>query len=141
MPSASSTRSRRGNRRAKALISLTPLIDVVFILLVFFMLASSFLDWRIVAVEGGDPLRDGAAAPGVEGAILVDIGADGGLRLSGRTVAEDALLIELATLLERRPEAEVILRPEAGVPVQALVNLIDRLTADGIGAVSIQRGR
>ena len=30
------------------LISLTPLIDVVFILLVFFMLASSFLDWRSI---------------------------------------------------------------------------------------------
>ena len=29
-------------------ISLTPLIDVVFILLIFFMLASSFLDWRAV---------------------------------------------------------------------------------------------
>ncbi len=30
-------------RRRRSLISLTPLIDVVFILLVFFMLASSFL--------------------------------------------------------------------------------------------------
>ena len=32
--------------KRKAVISLTPLIDVVFILLVFFMLSSSFLDWR-----------------------------------------------------------------------------------------------
>jgi hypothetical protein len=33
-------------RRRRALISMTPLIDVVFILLIFFMLASSFLNWR-----------------------------------------------------------------------------------------------
>ena len=35
-------------QKKRPLISLTPLIDVVFILLVFFMLASSFLDWRSI---------------------------------------------------------------------------------------------
>jgi biopolymer transport protein ExbD len=37
----------------RRLISLTPLIDVVFILLVFFMLASSLIKWQ--AVEMGEP--------------------------------------------------------------------------------------
>ena len=37
-------------RRRRSPISLTPLIDVVFILLVFFMLASSFLDWRSITL-------------------------------------------------------------------------------------------
>ncbi len=37
--------------RRRALISLTPLIDVVFILLVFFMLPSSFLDWRAIDLD------------------------------------------------------------------------------------------
>jgi biopolymer transport protein ExbD len=32
----------------RAVVSLTPLIDVVFILLVFFMLASSFVKWRAI---------------------------------------------------------------------------------------------
>ena len=38
------------NSRRRALISLTPLIDMVFILMVFFMLASSFQTWRAIAV-------------------------------------------------------------------------------------------
>jgi len=37
--------------RRKTIISLTPLIDVVFILLVFFMLASSFMDWRTLSLD------------------------------------------------------------------------------------------
>ena len=42
-------------RPRRRLISLTPLIDVVFILLVFFMLASSFSQWRVVdLVVGGE---------------------------------------------------------------------------------------
>lgn len=137
--SASRIRSRRANRRAKTLISLTPLIDCVFILLVFFMLASSFLDWHVITLEGAEPAT-GAAAPGMQGAILIDMEPGGGLRLSGRPLDADSLLGELTALLARRPEAEVILRPASGVPVQAVVDLIDLLTAEGIDAVSLQRG-
>ena len=42
-------------RRRRPLISLTPLIDVVFILLVFFMLTSTFLDWRPIELNAPGP--------------------------------------------------------------------------------------
>src|SRR3546814_12993071 len=45
-------RFSRGPRR-RVRISLTPLIDVVFILLIFFMLATSFVDDRAIEVEIG----------------------------------------------------------------------------------------
>ena len=63
------------NERARppARISLTPLIGVVFILLVFFMLATNFFDWRGITLAsagggGGDPLR---------GARLIELTAQG----------------------------------------------------------------
>ena len=43
-------------RRARIAPSLTPLIDVVFILLVFFMLASSFADERRVELQSASAL-------------------------------------------------------------------------------------
>src|SRR3546814_18552679 len=65
-----SLRSKGGRRR---LISLTPLIDVVFILLVFFMLASSFVDWRAIVLDTpAAATRAGAS----EGALLVRVGRD-----------------------------------------------------------------
>ena len=135
----STSRSRRGNRRN--LISLTPLIDVVFILLVFFMLASSFLDWRAITLNAAaDALTEPAGDSGLQGSVLVDIGPDGDLRLSGQAMSRDAVLAEVLALRERRPETGVILRPAPGVPVQMLVDLIDLMTARDIAAISVQRG-
>ena len=41
-------------QRKHSLISLTPLIDVVFILLIFFMLASSFAEWQFIELSVGE---------------------------------------------------------------------------------------
>ena len=67
-------------RRRRALVSLTPLIDVVFILLLFFMLASNFLDLHSIAL---DAPTGAAGKPAVEGALLVDVRLDG-VRFAGR---------------------------------------------------------
>ncbi|MGF1624662.1 MAG: ExbD/TolR family protein [Alphaproteobacteria bacterium] len=131
---------RRAGGPAKSLISLTPLIDVVFILLVFFMLASSFLDWRVVAVRAAAPTSESAVATGLQGAVLVDVEADGTLRLSGQQLARDQLVARVAGLVAQRPDAGIILRPAPGVSMQALVDLIDLLTARGVSALSVQRG-
>src|SRR5690606_18422295 len=63
--------------RRRSTISLTPLIDVVFILLVFFMLASSFLDWRAIDLRAPGP----AAGASLEGVLYVEV-RDDGLRLA-----------------------------------------------------------
>ena len=70
------------------LISLTPLIDVVFILLVFFMLASSFLDWRSVDLT----VSSGAgAATSAQRAILISLQADGSVSVGSKPIAQQTL--------------------------------------------------
>ena len=59
--------------RKRPLVSLTPLIDVVFILLVFFMLATSFLDWRAIDLDA--PVQ-AAAGNAADNALLVEIRAE-----------------------------------------------------------------
>ena len=125
------------NRGRRPLISLTPLIDVVFILLVFFMLASSFLDWRAIAL---DAPATAAAGASMEGALLVEVRPDG-LRLGGENVSLDALVQRAAALLEKKPERRVLIRPDAGVDVQRVVAVLDRLAAAGVGNLSLVRDR
>ena len=112
--------------RRRAIISMTPLIDVVFILLVFFMLASSFMDWR--TIELGVARAGGTGA--MKGAMLVELRGDE-LRLSGRTVSETDLIRTLSARFEKDPAQKVLLKPEAGVPLQRAIDLIDRLAAAG----------
>jgi len=121
-------------RRRPAGIRLTPLIDVVFILLVFFMLASSFMDWR--AFELGLPPADASPDPASD-PILVDVTADGGVELAGESVPAATLAERVRTLRADDPGRPVLVRAAADAPVQATVHVLDRLHAGGIEAASL----
>jgi len=138
MPQALSVPPQRlatKRRRRRPLISLTPLIDVVFILLVFFMLASSFLDWR--AVDLSTPAQAGTRSA-MEGAILVEVRTDG-VRLAGQRVERDRLGGLIAERLESDPEKRVLVKPDAGVVLQEAVEVLDRLSAAGVANLSLIR--
>lgn len=116
---APAARRRRG-------LNLTPMIDVVFLLLVFFMLVSRFgqLDGVPLALAGG-------SAPGWSGAPrLVDVRPDG-LSLNGSPREAAELIADLRRLMPA-PDAPVVLRPQDGADVQRLVAVIDLLRDAGI---------
>ena len=104
-PSGAGSLTRRARRRQ--LISLTPLIDVVFSLLVFFMLASSFLDWRSIDLNTPGTNQSGER---LEGSLLIDIRPEG-LRLGGQAVTPEALVARVTELLKSQPERRILVRP------------------------------
>ncbi|TQV76302.1 ExbD/TolR family protein [Denitrobaculum tricleocarpae] len=130
-PPASNRLALRPRRRQ--LISLTPLIDVVFILLVFFMLASSFLDWRSIELNTPGTSQGGER---LEGTLLIDIRPDG-LRLSGETLSPEALILRVVELLAKDPERRILVRPADGVVMQETVTLLDSLSAAGVTDLSL----
>ena len=133
VPPPLALRNFRTTGRRRQLISLTPLIDVVFILLVFFMLASSFLDWR--SIELNAPGASSAGSP-LEGALLVEIRRDG-LRLSGEGLTHETLIRRIEDLLARDPSRRVLVKPSAGVVMQDTVTVLDSLTAAGVTDLSL----
>jgi biopolymer transport protein ExbD len=124
-------------RKRRALVSLTPLIDVVFILLVFFMLVSQFADWRTIRLDA--PAEAGGGAT-VRGAVLVRLHDDGGVDVNGRRVAPDRLAARLRTALDDGPAARVLVQPGAGVTLQRAVRVLDIATAAGAGEVKLLDG-
>ena len=140
MASRTAARSRSANSRRRRLISLTPLIDVVFILLVFFMLVSSFLDWRVITLDAETAeaaTSDGGG--GLLGAVVVDIDAAGGFHLSGEPMDLETLAARIAALASRRDDLSVVVRSAPGVPVQNMVDVLDVLAAEGPTSLSVQR--
>lgn len=117
----------RRKRRFRAVIALTPLIDVVFILLVFFMLASSFLDWRSIPLGSAQAGGFG----GAEGALLVEARA-GDYRLSGEALDAAALSARIASRIEAEPETRILLRAAPGVDVGRVVDALDLLREAGV---------
>lgn len=105
--------------------SLTPLIDVVFLLLVFFMLASRFGAETGIALssagQGGDPWTGPPR--------LVSVRSDS-ILLNGNPVDIQSLEVRLAPLMPS-PGSPVVLRAETGVSVDRLTQVLGSLRAAG----------
>ncbi|WP_406871109.1 biopolymer transporter ExbD [Thioclava sp. 'Guangxiensis'] len=104
---------------------LTPMIDVVFLLLVFFMLASRFSQDVSLPLASAS----GAASEWTGAPRLVDIGPEGVVELNGVPRSFDDLLAELDRLTETRADPVILRAKEADL--QDLVSVMDRLTAAG----------
>ena len=118
------------------MVSLTPLIDVVFILLVFFMLASTFTDWR--SLQLSVPADASAPADDTESPLVVRVGAEE-LRLNDERVSLEVVGERLGDALARDPDRIVIVRPGDDVRLQRLVTVVEGLYAVGGSRISLQR--
>lgn len=122
--------------KRRQVVSLTPLIDVVFILLVFFMLASSFLDWRSIELDAAAASTEKANDP-VETPLLAVSASE--ITLDGEPVAQTELVTRLKAHLEKHPESLIRVRPLEATPLQPLVSLLDELQARGITQLTLVR--
>lgn len=118
--------------KPKRLISLTPLIDVVFILLLFFMSASNYQKWHSLPLETVQS-GQGQAKPQV---ILVRLKADS-LDINGTPVNIEDLNQFIKEKLNVLPNLHILVQPVGKIVVQRMVNLIDQVSAAGCQSISI----
>ena len=117
-----------GRQRTKQELNVAPLIDVVFLLLIFFMLASTFIKPEAIdlMLEGGS--TGGKAA---EEMLNIEVVVDGTIRLNGLRLSMPQLEAELASRIQGDQTRPVTIKAAAEVPVQTLVSIMDRVRAAG----------
>ena len=122
--------------KRKNAISLTPLIDVVFILLLFFMLTSSFVPWRIVDT----PLSvasDVQTTPEEKDNLILTLKQNNDqVWIDGQAI-NSSDQSRFQTLVTDHNEGVFIIKAEDGVTLQTLMHLADRLKLNGAKTVSI----
>lgn len=99
-------------RRPEVAINLTPLIDVVFLLLIFFMVSSSFSELTQLVVDL--PEAEGSPASG-DAALMLSIDVDGNMMLDGQPVPNDAagLMRAMVDRLQGSTDRPVMLSADA----------------------------
>lgn len=121
-------------KRNMALITMTPLVDVMMILLVFFMVTSTYLDLDMMPMVQSE--AEGVAAPsGPAPTLLIRITSDGEARLRGQPLSVSAL----ARALQAQPNARVLILPSGGANVQGLVSAIETATRAGAENLRVVR--
>jgi biopolymer transport protein ExbD len=124
------------------MISLVPLVDVLLIMLVFFMVTSTYLNLDMIpAAERRD---ESAPAPSVAsgggaGTLLIRLAPDGRTWLRGRALDRAELHAALAGHLRLAPAAAVSVLASPRADVQALVALMDMATEAGVMRLRILR--
>jgi len=125
-------------------IPLTPLIDVIFILIMFFLLSSTFGVWRPLDVSlGRQPADQGAAqeAASSRPAILIVVreeqeGNRAQLTVNGVSLALEELSRELDRLAALGA-AEALLVPERGADFQKVVRVLDEAKRSRVRSVRL----
>lgn len=123
--------------RPRALISLVPMIDVMLILLVFFMVTSTYANLDMIpAVQQADgTAADPDGRPG-GGSLMIRLGADGVPVLRGRPTTTPELTGMLRGVLAEKPLTQVIVLPSGAATTQALISVMD--AAAQAGAVRLR---
>lgn len=129
-------RSGRKSRRVEATLELTPLIDVIFLLLIFFVMTTAPAMTNAERLDVDLPeAESGETAPSNEERVTVRIFADGEIRLlfedeEEERVVED-LREELVTLYAENPGLPIWVRGDVEASHGAVIELLD--TARDVG--------
>ena len=124
-----------GVARRRRLISLTPLVDIVLILLIFYMLASSYLGLKELPLTTPAPQGEQVAG---QGALLIRVYAEGQVDLAGLGLDRPQLLDIVKRRIAKRPDQSILLQPQDQTTVQTLIDLLDDLRK--LGAYNIILG-
>ncbi|MBU6300397.1 MAG: biopolymer transporter ExbD [Verrucomicrobia bacterium] len=119
-------------------LNLTPLIDIMLVLLIFFIATTVFLE------EAGVEVSKPRAATAVEldnKAILLALTADGRVFQGGREIGMDGVGAVIGSLLEEDPSAPVVIRADAQTTTELTVSLIDAAKLAGATVVSLATER
>ena len=118
-------------------VNLTPLIDVVFLLLIFFMVSTTFLEpEREIEVElptaesGGEPQE----APDE---LILNIVKDGGIYYQGEKIGLEALGELLKRTAQHDPATPVTIRGHRQAQHQNIVSVMDACGVAGLSNLAI----
>lgn len=130
------TFKRRLNSRPGAL-ALTSMLDVIFLLLCFFVTASVFSQWESeISIQL--PAAATAEQPSrLPGEIIVNLAKDGAVTVNGKKLALPDLESRLARISKFYPGQPVIIRADREVKYESLVKVIDTCRAADVWNFSL----
>ncbi|MCF6298770.1 MAG: biopolymer transporter ExbD [Thiomicrorhabdus sp.] len=118
----------KGRARIHSHLDIAPLIDIVFLLLVFFMLTSTFVTPEAIELE----LPESSSAQSIDiTPITVAINPLGELSINGQRIALTQLQNALVPLIAENSQTPITLKSDAETQVQQLLNVMDEIRQAG----------
>ena len=127
-------RSRRRPRRSMSEINVTPMVDVMLVLLIVFMVTAPLLTTG-VAVDL--PRTQSSPLPGQDEPLSVTIGADGMVHLQDTEITLEQLAPRLVAITENNAEARIFVRGDRAVDYGQVMEVVGTINRAGFTKVAL----
>jgi len=134
----SSVQGRLKQQRSAALVDIAPLIDIVFILLIFFLVTTTFVRDTGVEVNRPEAVTAQATEPT---SMRVSIAASGSVYTDGDQVSLDELRRRVQSFVARERKHALLIIPDKAVPSGRLVEVMDAAKLGGARDISVATRR
>lgn len=115
-----------------AAIELTPIIDMVFLLLIFFLVATTYhqtereMQIALPDTESGGPISVSLKE------IIVNVTSEGVIIVAGREISAEDLRTIVTEAVEQNPDQKVTVRGDKAASYEAIVRALDVVKASGV---------
>ena len=127
-------RRRRTQNDEETAIDMTPMLDIVFIMLIFFIVTTSFVK------EAGVDINRPAASTGKKTdskSLVVAIAKDGAVYIDGSQIDVQAVRPLVESLRAQDPESAVMVQADDASRTGALIQVMDQIRAAGVTKISV----
>jgi biopolymer transport protein TolR len=125
-----------GSRGQKAEINVTPMIDVLLVLIIIFMVITPITPRGLDALVP-QPAADGPGAAAPSHAIVITVAGDHTVRLNAESMDMEALRQRLTLLFRNRAAEVVFVRGDKGLEFNRVVEVIDLAKGAGVDRVGL----
>ena len=121
--------------REESEINITPMLDIVFIMLIFFIVTTSFV--KEISIDVNRPTKSPIKEQKKSEVISVRISGEGQIFVQDRLITLDAVRANIESSLALNPEATVVVVSDREADAGFLVKVIDQSRLAGARNVSL----
>ena len=116
-------------------INITPLIDIVFLLLVFFMLATSFIQKSTIEVNLSNEKT--IEVDNKKNNVVLILNKKGLIYLDNKLINISNIRNEISKIVKKNPKYSVLIKSHKKIPVQKVIRLIEEVRLAGTDDIKL----
>jgi len=126
--------ARFSGREEKSEINLTPMLDVVFIMLIFFIVTANFIKEPGLEINRPD---SETAETQENAAILIAVGANDEVWMDGRRIDVRQVKANVVKMLADNPQGSVVIQADEKAVADTIIKVMDGAREAGVNAISL----
>ena len=118
-------------------VDMTPMLDIVFIMLIFFIVTTSFVKESGIVINRPSANSDTKIDIDTPPPIMIDINDNDEILMAGRLVDSNAIRANVETARSKKPDALVIIRAAQSATAGIVISAVDQSRLAGANKITV----